>query len=86
MRDLVSPDLDLIKQAEQEARWFLYEKGDCTPPPSSAASPNPVPRCGKQSREERCDSRRTTRTPAPGAELATRASLMALWEVNPTAI
>ena len=33
MRDLVSPDLDLIKQAEQEAGWFRYEKGDRTPRP-----------------------------------------------------
>jgi hypothetical protein len=31
MRDLVSPDLDLIKQAEQEAGWLRYEKGDRTP-------------------------------------------------------
>jgi hypothetical protein len=33
MRDLVSPDLDLIKQAEQEAGWLRYEKGDRTPRP-----------------------------------------------------
>ena len=29
----MSPDLDLIKQAEQEAGWFRYEKGDRTPRP-----------------------------------------------------
>ena len=34
MRDLVSPDLDLIKQAEQEAGWSRYEKGDRTPRPN----------------------------------------------------
>jgi 3-hydroxyacyl-CoA dehydrogenase len=30
---LVTPDLDLIKQAEQGAGWFRYEKGDRTPHP-----------------------------------------------------
>jgi hypothetical protein len=30
---LVSPDLDLIKQAEQGAGWFRDEKGDRTPHP-----------------------------------------------------
>ncbi len=29
----MSPDLDLIKQAEHEAGWFRYEKGDRTPHP-----------------------------------------------------
>jgi hypothetical protein len=33
--NLVSPDLDLIKQAEQGAGWFRDEKGDRTPQPDS---------------------------------------------------